>query len=389
MLINDFFDPVSLENSNNKSLINNDSFCSHITINTPDNEIKNLQNFRVALIGVPEYRGSEIKGTDMAPDVIRDKLYQLNIFEKKIPIVDLGNLKQGKETKDTYFGLRDVLLELIPYNILPVVIGGSQDLTYGMFLAFEYLKKRYTLATIDYRIDIAFEDYQAINFRNYLNSIILENKFVFEYFNIGQQACFNSVDNTDIFENLFHETLRLGNLRNNIILAEPYLRNSNILSIDMSAIRHSDAPGQTVASPNGFFAEDICQIARYAGFGEGLKTFGIFNTSPVLDHNNVTSSLAAQIIWYMLDGYSIRLNENPFEKPNEFKKYIISLNEQSSIIFYKSLLTNRWWSEISFDEAKSQVISASESDYLNANKLEIPDRWLKIVKKLNNFQNKT
>ena len=87
----------------------------------------------------------------------------------------------------------------------------------------------------------------------------------------------------------------------------------------------------------------------------------------------------------MLEGYSIRLNERPSENPNEFKKHIISLNEQSTIVFYKSLLTNRWWSEISFDEGKSQVISASESDYLNANKLEIPDRWLKIVKKLNNF----
>jgi arginase family enzyme len=384
MSLNDFFDPVSLDGSIDGIVFSKNLFCQHITIHTPDIPICNLQNYKVALLGVPEERGST-KGIALAPDIIRDKLYQLIYFEKNIPIIDLGNLKQGKSINDTYFGLRDVLLELLSHNILPVIIGGGQDLTYGIFLAFEYIKKPYTLSTIDYRIDIAFESYENISFKNYLNRIILENKNLFEYLNIGQQACFNSAENTDLFENLFHETLRLGNLRNNLILVEPYLRDSDIVSIDFSSIRHGDAPGQAISSPNGFNAEDICQIARYAGFGEGLKVFGLFDICPGFDQNNVTASLAAQVIWYMLDGFSIRLNEKPIEHPDEFKKFIVSLNEDNNIVFYKSNLTNRWWSEINFDNDKTRIISCTENDYINSTKHEIPDRWLKIVKKLNIF----
>ena len=383
MSINEYLEPVSLEKPEGDLPASQNLFCRHIAIHTADNPIGDLGKYKVAILGVPESRASAVDGIHLAPDVIRDKLYQLNIIEKKLPVIDLGNLIRGKEQKDTYFGLRDVVLELLQYNILPVIIGGSQDLTYGLFLAFEYLNQAYTLATIDYRIDLAFESYEKITNKNYLNTILLENKNLFEYLNIGQQACFAAEENYDLFENLFHESIRLGLLRNNIPSIEPYLRDATILSIDFSSLRHSDAPGQEFASPNGFNAEDICQIARYAGFGEKLKAIGLFDICPLHDHNNVTSSLAAQAIWYLLEGFSQRIGESPSDHPEEFKKFIISYDETNKLTFFKSLLTNRWWCEVPSNNSKSRVISCTESDYINACNREIPDRWLKILKKLN------
>jgi len=383
MSINDYFEPVSLDKPEGDLLVNQNLFCRNITIHTADNPISDLGSFKVAMIGVPESRGAALDGIELTPDVVRNKLYQLNFIGKKIPVVDLGNIIRGKEIKDTYFGLRDVLLELFQYNILPIIIGGSQDLTYGLFLAFEYLKQPYTLATVDYRIDIAFESYEKITNKNYLNSIILENKNLFEYLNLGQQACFAAEENSDLFENLFHESLRLGLIRNNLTSIEPYLRDTNILSIDFSALKHADAPGQAIASPNGFHAEDICQIMRYAGFGEKLKAAGIFDICPLLDQNNVTSDLAAQAIWYLLEGFSQRLGEMPSDHPEEFKKFIISYDETNKLTFFKSLLTQRWWCEVPSNNFQSRVIACTESDYINACNREIPDRWLKILKKLN------
>ncbi len=383
MLLKNYFDPVSLESPDENILNNEDIFCRHIYIHTTNNPIEKLNNYKIALIGVPEGRGASTDGIEMATDLVRDKLYQLNFFEKDLPIIDLGNLKPGKELKDTYFGLRDVVLELLSFNILPVIIGGSQDLTYGLFLAFEYLKKPYTLTTVDYTIDIAFETYNNITFKNYLNSIILENKNLFEYLNIGQQACFTRNINNDLMENLFHESVRLGLIRKNIDITEPYLRDSTILSIDFSSIKHADAPGQAVSSPNGFSAEDICQIARYAGFGDNLKVVGLFDICPFFDQNNVTSNLAAQVIWYFLEGYSHRINEIPLENPEEFRKFIISYDKSNTLVFYKSLLTNRWWCEVPGVGSKSHIIACSEADYKAAGKNEIPDRWIKILKKIN------
>jgi len=383
MSLNHYFDPVSLERAEGEELPAKGLFCQSIYVHTPDNPIKDIYNYQVAIIGVPEGRGASVKKLDLAPDAIRSRLYSLNCLEKNIKIIDLGNLKQGKDLKDTYFGLRDVLLDLLSNNIVPIVIGGSQDLTYGMFLALEYLQKPYTLTTIDNRVDIAFETYENITHKNYLNSIILENKHLFEYLNLGQQACFTSTDNSDLFQNLYHESIRLGNLRSNLMISEPYLRDTNILSIDFSAIRHADAPGQAIASPNGFNAEDICQMARYAGFGEKLQIVGIFEISPTLDHNLSTSALAAQTIWYFLDGFSIRLNERPDLNPNEFKQFIVTFDENDTLVFYKSLFTQRWWCEVPSNNSKTLVISCSEADYIRASNNEIPDRWLKLLKKLN------
>jgi formiminoglutamase len=384
MSLQHYFDPVSLEKPSDDLLNNPNLFCKHITIHTPDNPIGNLNGYQVAIIGVPEDRQSLVKGCGLAPDVIRNCLYQLNMVNPKISIYDLGNLKQGKEIKDTYFGLRDVVLELLEKNITVIVLGGSQDLTFGLCLAYEHLKNNFNLTTIDYKFDLAFESYANISSKNYLNTIILESKHLFEYTNIGQQAPFLAPESADIFESLFHEGLRLGSIRNNIRDTEPYLRDSEIVSIDISSIKHSDAPGQAFASANGFLAEDVCQMARYAGFGEKNKVLGIFDVCPALDHNNVTSALAAQIAWYYLDGLVYRKNEFPALYPNEFKQFIITLDEVNNMIFYKSPITQRWWCEVPHKNDKNtHVISCSENDYLRASNHEIPERWLKLLKKLN------
>ena len=42
-------------------------------------------------------------------------------------------------------------------------------------------------------------------------------------------------------------------------------------------VRLSDNPSVIDGSPNGFYAEEICQIMRYAGISGRLKSLGIFN----------------------------------------------------------------------------------------------------------------
>jgi arginase family enzyme len=385
MLFSEYFDPVSLEKPSEDFLINPNLFCKHITINTLDNPIRDINNIQIAIIGVPEERGSSTKGCAFAPDVIRNSLYKLNCINPKLKIADLGNLKKGGKTKDTYFGLRDVILELLEHKITSIIIGGSQDITYGLVMAFEHLQQQYNLTTIDYKYDLAFESYQNVTSLNYLNSIILEGKHLFEYTNIGQQVCFIPQESNDIFENLFHEGLRLGNIRNNLKETEPYLRDSDIVSFDICSVKHADAPGQTFASPNGLTSEDACQIAKYSGSGEKNKVFGIFELNPAQDMNNTTSALAAQVIWYFLDGFNLRKNENPALNPDEFKHFIISLDETNKMVFYKSPLTYRWWCEVPVKKNKNSkiIISCSETDYLKAGNHEIPDRWIKLFKKLN------
>ena len=78
MDLNGYFDPVSLERPEFHLLPENFSFSRNISIHTPDNPIRQLDNYQAALIGIPQDKNAFIKGSNEAPDTIRGMLYQLN-----------------------------------------------------------------------------------------------------------------------------------------------------------------------------------------------------------------------------------------------------------------------------------------------------------------------
>ncbi len=52
-------------------------------------------------------------------------------------LVDLGNLRPGLTLEDTYQRLREIIGALLEENTVPILLGGSHDLDYGQFLAYE------------------------------------------------------------------------------------------------------------------------------------------------------------------------------------------------------------------------------------------------------------
>ncbi len=103
----------------------------------PISPYRELDKYQVAIFGVPEDRNGFIKGSKDAPDDVRNKLYQLVRINRGLQIYDLGNVKTGGAVNDTYFALRDIILELKERQITALILGGSQDLSQGSFLALE------------------------------------------------------------------------------------------------------------------------------------------------------------------------------------------------------------------------------------------------------------
>ena len=71
----------------------------------------------IAILGIPEGRGSGCMEVSEAPDAIRRHLYTLTTFSPEINIVDLGNIKSGNELKDTHAAVKIVAEELSAMNI--------------------------------------------------------------------------------------------------------------------------------------------------------------------------------------------------------------------------------------------------------------------------------
>jgi hypothetical protein len=349
--------------------------------------LKAPEEFGLALIGVPEDRGATLSGSAMAPDLIRHQLYQLFRVNPSLKIIDLGNLKIGNTNQDTYFALRDVILEMSSHRVITICMGGSQDLTYGIYLAHEKMERKFSFATVDSRLDMGVIA-DEIKPESYLIPILSRKKeLLFSYTNIGHQTYFVDHGDLDFLRDNFHNSIRLGEFRQDPGIVEPYLRDAAFLSLDMNAVRQADSPGCTKPSPNGFTGEEICQISRFAGLSNSLTTFGVFNILPVADLGEQSSHLAAQLLWYFMDGVSQRIEENPHASPDSFKKFIVSSNDMDhDIIFFKSLETDRWWFEVPVlqkSRSRHALISCSFDDYQRACNHEIPDRWLNAFQKLN------
>lgn len=388
MDLNGYFDPVSLERPEFEYLDNREAFSHHISVHTPDQPIRELDNHQVTIIGVPEDRSGFIKGSKDAPDAVRNKLYQLAKINRGLKIYDLGNIKTGGSVNDTYFALRDVLLELKERRIIALILGGSQDLSRGVFLAMEKQEGLHQVLTIDSMLDFS-ETAETHHSRNYLNYLLQpESRERFSFTNLGHQAHFTTNTQLDQLEKSYLESIRLGTARKDLEQAEPLIRDSEFISIDLGAVRHSDAPGASIPSPNGFFGDELCQVTRYAGLSEQVHFLGFFEFNPSGDVNGQTAHITAQATWYFLDGLSHRIMENPVDTPEHIKKFIVNLNAAGhDITFHKSTLSERWWMEIPVKNpitGHNFFVSCSYEDYQHACNQEIPDRWWRYLHRLGN-----
>ncbi len=393
MDLNGYFDPVSLERPPFEILEKEETFSHQLSIHTPDQPIRELDKYQVALIGIPNDSNAFLKGSRGAPDAVRSKLYQLRKINKNLKVVDLGNIKNGATVNDTYFALRDVLLELMEREIVSIVLGGSQDLTRGALLALEKVPGLHHILTIDAMLDFSRPE-EVLSSRNYLNQVIDSGaRSHFSYTNLGHQAYFVSGPQLEQLEQSYLESIRLGDARRDMKNTEPLIRDSRIMSIDMGAVRQADAPGAAIPSPNGFTGEELCQLTRYAGLSEQVRMIGYFEYHPGRDRLEQTAHLIAQSAWYFLEGFSHRIRENPIDTPEHMKKFIVNLDAAGhDLIFHKSTLSDRWWMEIPVNNPQTKhhfVVSCSHEDYQLACSKEIPDRWWRFLHRLGNEMDET
>ncbi len=392
MSLSDFLSPVDLN-----SLSPDDGFyTSHLgaKIEVYQTDFPDLDDneFDIALIGVLEDRNSiNNKGTAKAPDFFRRKLYELNEGNYATRIVDLGNIKSGHQVSDTYVALKLVVAELIRKNIVPVIIGGGQDLTYPQFMAYEELQQKVDLLVVDSHFDLdeSLDDTIETNSASYLNKIFSHQpNFLFNFSNIGYQTFFVDQESLKVMDKLYFDVHRLGDFTNSVSTAEPIIRNANMISFDISAIRSSDAVGNGNASPNGFYGEDACQIARYAGMNDKLSSIGFYEYNPDHDPKGQTAMLLSQMIWYFIDGFYNRKKEFPMLPKSRYITFRTSLKDGShELVFVKSKKSDRWWMQVPYPtgssrNARHHLVPCRYEDYQLANSGEMPDLWLRTYRKL-------
>ncbi|MFN4082496.1 MAG: formimidoylglutamase [Bacteroidia bacterium] len=350
--------------------------------------IDDISKYQIAIVGVNDDRFKpKYLGCGKAPNVIRQYLYKLIKPRTNINIIDFGNIQPGNGINDTHFALTQFLSQTISQKITTIVIGGSQDFILSQYYAYEKNYNNVNALIVDSKADMQTQP-------NSMESGILPRmiahtpNYLFNISLLGYQSYFVEPETYDTFERLNFDMMRLGILRSDITEAEPICRSAQMMGFSLNAVKAADAPGQFEPSPNGLTSDEACRIARYAGMSNEMLTAGFYDCNPLLDVNNQTSHLTAQMIWYFIEGFCNRKQEFPTAESNDYMIYrTTSANFSHEIVFFKSLITNKWWMEVPFSSDKGKrdekyLVPCSYKDYETALNNELPDRWLKAYQKL-------
>ena len=264
-----------------------------------------------------------------------------------------------------------------------MVIGGSQDYTIPLCKAIQRLKNDYNLAVVDSRIDWLSpeQDFSASSFLGYLcndHQICPKDLSI-----IGVQKYLFSASQEEQVRSRSFETIRLGQIRQlGHQVVEPVMRDAHLLSVDMTVVRQCDQPAHMLPMPNGLTGEELCQFMWYAGQGDRLLAYGLFEQDAQLDVSCQGIVLSAQAIWHILEGITLRYNDYPANDLEKYRQFIVYLDDyELEIKFYNNPENDRWWVEIPGENETAEVIACGRMDFETASANEIPEKWFRYIQK--------
>ncbi|HLS31816.1 MAG TPA: formimidoylglutamase [Flavobacteriaceae bacterium] len=378
----DFLNPVDQEVLSGLKTLHPSCLGKKIAIHSAS-DFPDLEGVKVALLGIRENRREQLRLRDTFDfNSIRASFYELFPGHWDLKIADLGDIYPGETVEDTEYALHEIVKNLLERKVIPLILGGSQDLTYAQYRAYDFFKSMINVVNIDARFDIGNIG-SAIQDNSYIGKMIVSEPYnLFNYVNLGYQSYLNPPEEIELIDKLFFEAYRLGNLSENITLAEPMLRDADLVSLDISSVSSTVSKG-IKDQPNGFGGREICALSRYAGISERVSSFGLFNLQN-LDPAFSSSLLPAEIIWYFIEGLNYRKKEENISTSKNFLKYSVPLDNEV-LTFYKSILSERWWikipTRVNNKLKKPTFLPCSQEDYLIACNQQIPDRWYKARRK--------
>ncbi|MEQ1554523.1 MAG: formimidoylglutamase [Ferruginibacter sp.] len=368
--IYDFLLPISFSEINEDEGYIEGQLGNHIL--TQQNENFDIDTADIVIVGVLETRGnSNYQKENDAANTIRRQLYKLYYWHTDIKIVDIGNIKIGLSLNDSYTAIKEVLQELYNLNKTVVILGGSHDITLAQYNAYKNINDKIEASCIDASINLNGD--KNIPAENFLMEMFTENNNILKHYNhIAFQSYFVHPRMLQTIDKLKFDCYRLGNVLDNIEEMEPVLRNSNMLSFDISALKHSDAPTNK-NYPNGLSGIEACTLTRFAGMSNNLNSIGFYAYNPKDDVAETTASQIAHMVWYFIDGYFKRSQESSLLQRDNFNEFHTIFAEVETV-FLQSKKTNRWWMQM----PNGEFVACSNNDYLTAGKNDFPERWLRV-----------
>jgi hypothetical protein len=382
----EFLTPVSKPVIAHRELLPVGTIGKQLFVHTIKGELPDLEKVKFAIFGCKENRRDiNYMGLDVHFDAVRMSLYGLYPGNWKHTIADLGDIEKGASVEDSYFAVKAVTAALLKKNIIPIILGASQDALYAQYRAYDGVASMINMVNIDTRFDLGDAE-AAITNKSYVGKIIVDKPYnLFNYSVLGYQSFFNPPQEIALMEALYFDAHRLGAVTLDIKDVEPVFRNADLVSMDISAIKSAELGSHNKENPNGFDGREICAISRYAGISNKVSSFSLFEITDFTTSRS-GAMLLGQVVWYFIEGVNFRVSDDDFTDKKHYTTYKVPIDDEV-LIFIKSNKTGRWWIELPFisnidNKLKSStLLPCTYGEYLGATNQEIPERWLKARRK--------
>ena len=191
----DFLEPLSNELIDFINTLPPQSLGRKVIFHT-ESDFPVLQNASIAIVGVLDNRGFQ-NGNSVNLEEIRKAFYSLYPGNWQSEIIDLGDIPQGNEQEDTYYAVSQICAQLIKQDVFPLILGGSQDITYAMYRSFDQLDQMVNIVSVDSKFDLGNDEVKHTA-DSYLSKIIVnEPNNLFNFSNIGFQTYYNPQEEID------------------------------------------------------------------------------------------------------------------------------------------------------------------------------------------------
>lgn len=281
---------------------------------------KDFAEADLCLWGYPDDEGIALNGGRIgakdAPDTIRKYLYKMTPHLLKqlattgeLRIADLGNLTTTMTLEERHQLGREQAEQVTDKNIPWVSLGGGHDYGYADGAGFlrSALKsgKKPIVVNLDAHLDVRPTD-QGLNSGTPFYRLLQEFPGAFSFYEIGLQPQCNSQSHWDWAQTQgahlisAHEARDRGLLSIAHEICHKHAQQPLWISLDIDAIRSSEAPGCSQSWATGLSASEIFPFLSELYVGMDWKSFSIYEVSPSLDLDNHTSKLAALFIHHFI-----------------------------------------------------------------------------------------
>lgn len=214
--------------------------------------------------------------------------------------LDFGDITNTHDLEQHYLQVAHGIEKIHNQNLKSILIGGGHDYAYSHLLGLKKIVPKISCINIDAHLDVRpYEPLMTSGspFRRAIEEGLIEGPELVEfgiqkYANKHNLFQYANQKNIPIY---FYESMRQEDKILVFKKALAALKYPVVLSVDLDAVRISDAPGVSAPSVEGFFSHEVIEMIEACR--DKILSLGIFELNPLHDHQNQTSRLAARLAY--------------------------------------------------------------------------------------------